>query len=646
MTYFWGLLIVLLPWTAALSQDRSAMEPPQITQSALEDVERLKALIALSHQRKRNAPDQACRFAEEARRLADELRYEEEFAEACLALGDCKWNQGTYGEAFDLFMEAMKTYRELDDSVGIATTNHYLAKVEWRYGNFIPAMEKERLAYQSRKSAGDSAATMESLYWLGILNADVFEYQGALSYYDQALRMATAQADSQMIANIYNKMGRAWRKQAVYNKALLAHQRSLPIYEKLRDSLGISDYYNNVGSIYRRQGEYELALDHFFEALTIQKIIGDQEGLADGYNDIGTTFCQKGNFGAAVDYLERGLEVAQLTGLKDDVRYAYASLSAVYDSLGNHERSLFYYRQMAALKDSLMDVRKAQQLAHWEVQYESNRMEQQIETLTLRGQRNQLVGYVLFLVLALLGLFGAYMYQRARSQRRLRLQLERKNGQIELEKMRSEKLLLNILPQKTADELMAAGRAKPQSYQAVTVLFSDFKGFTERVQDLSPRELVQELDECFEAFDLIMEKHGVEKIKTIGDAYMAATGLPDPSPDHAARMVRAAMEMQAFLNQLKEKRKDRQEGFFEARIGIHSGPVIAGIVGRKKFSYDIWGDTVNLASRMESAGKVGKVNISESTYKLVQHEFICHPRGKIRVKGKGEVDMYFVDWEV
>jgi class 3 adenylate cyclase len=174
----------------------------------------------------------------------------------------------------------------------------------------------------------------------------------------------------------------------------------------------------------------------------------------------------------------------------------------------------------------------------------------------------------------------------------------------------------------------------------VTVIFTDFKGFTAIAEKLSAEKLVTEINECFIAFDNIIQKYGIEKIKTIGDAYLAAGGLPTPKETHALDVVNAAREILEFTKDLKRKKGDLG---FDIRIGIHSGPVVAGIVGVKKFAYDIWGDTVNTASRMESGGEAGKINISEATYHLVKDHFNCVFRGKIHAKGKGEIEMYFID---
>ncbi len=214
---------------------------------------------------------------------------------------------------------------------------------------------------------------------------------------------------------------------------------------------------------------------------------------------------------------------------------------------------------------------------------------------------------------------------------------------IQIEKGRSDDLLLNILPTEVAEELKSKGQADARLMDEVTVLFTDFRAFTEISEKLTAKELVSEINEYFSSFDVIMDKYGIEKIKTIGDSYMAAGGLPSPNKTHPEDVVNAALEIQKYVLKHKVERESQGKPYFEVRIGIHSGPVVAGIVGIKKFQYDIWGDTVNTASRMESSGEAGKVNISGTTYELVRDKFTCIHRGKIKAKGKGEVDMYFVE---
>lgn len=218
--------------------------------------------------------------------------------------------------------------------------------------------------------------------------------------------------------------------------------------------------------------------------------------------------------------------------------------------------------------------------------------------------------------------------------------IEQQHEALKAEKKKSDDLLLNILPAEVAEELKETGTTKAQHFDHVSVLFTDFVNFTQISEQLSPEELVQQLHECFRAFDEIIERNGLEKIKTIGDAYLAVSGMPVANDRHAYNAVKAGLEIIAFISN-----RDASKPAFQVRVGVNSGDLVAGIVGVKKFAYDIWGDTVNMASRMESNSEAGRVNISENTHRLVLNDFTFTYRGKINAKNKGEVDMYFVDEE-
>ena len=214
--------------------------------------------------------------------------------------------------------------------------------------------------------------------------------------------------------------------------------------------------------------------------------------------------------------------------------------------------------------------------------------------------------------------------------------------QLGAEKQKSEQLLLNILPEEIADELKRNDKVKPVYYESATVLFTDFKNFTKLAEQMSPQELVDELDYCFSYFDTLVENHNLEKLKTIGDSYMCVGGIPSPNRTHAIDSVLAALQIQAFMNWRKIEKIQKNQPYWDIRIGIHSGAVLAGVIGKKKFAYDIWGDTVNTASRMESCGVTGRINISQATKELVKNFFEFEHRGKIAAKNKGDIDMYLV----
>ncbi|MEE4214504.1 MAG: adenylate/guanylate cyclase domain-containing protein [Bacteroidales bacterium] len=247
---------------------------------------------------------------------------------------------------------------------------------------------------------------------------------------------------------------------------------------------------------------------------------------------------------------------------------------------------------------------------------------------------------ILFLIFYLL--IRNFVSRQKSRQAHLESIIQERTEELMSEKEKTDTLLANLLPKGTADEIMSKGKATKQKYNFVTVLFSDIEGFTRIAEEVNPEILIDELDNFFFHFDSVVEKYNIEKIKTIGDAYMCAGGIPHPNRTNPVEVVMAALEMQDYMEGLKEDQTLRGVSLWDIRIGVHTGTVIAGVVGQKKLSYDIWGDTVNTASRMESSGLPGRINISGVTYEYVKDFFICEYRGKMPVKYKGDLEMYFV----
>ncbi|MCG8412370.1 MAG: HD domain-containing protein [Bacteroidales bacterium] len=234
-------------------------------------------------------------------------------------------------------------------------------------------------------------------------------------------------------------------------------------------------------------------------------------------------------------------------------------------------------------------------------------------------------------------------YRFALERFRLENIIHERTEELVIQKEKADNLLERVLPKNTANELKSGRKAGPYHYNMVTVLFSDIQGFTKVSEQMDSEHLIDELDKFFLQFDTVVEKYNIEKIKTIGDAYMCAGGIPIKNRTNPVEVVLAAFEMQNFMKDLKSKADERFKEFWDLRIGIDTGPVVAGVLGKNKISYDIWGGTVNTASRMEAASESGKINITENTYMLIKDFFICTYRGKMPVKYKGEIDMYFVE---
>ena len=276
-------------------------------------------------------------------------------------------------------------------------------------------------------------------------------------------------------------------------------------------------------------------------------------------------------------------------------------------------------------------------MADLETSYQVSQKQVEVDLLNQQKKTQKIIAFSTGAGMFLIGIIAIGLYRRNKF-------IQKAKQLIEVEKERSDALLLNILPFEIAEELKANGSAEAREFENVSILFTDFKEFTSTSEKLTARELVAEINICFQAFDAIVEKYGIEKIKTIGDAYMAAGGLPVPSLGSTKNTVLAGLEMQDFMKKRKTEKVLKGEVTFDMRVGIHTGTVVAGIVGSKKFQYDVWGDTVNTTSRIETNCEVDKVNISHTTYELVknENEFTIESRGKIQAKGKGELEMYFV----
>ncbi|WNJ18024.1 adenylate/guanylate cyclase domain-containing protein [Pontibacter sp. G13] len=556
---------------------------------------------------------------------------------------------GRYDDCLDASRHARFFYHQVHDSLGASFARHLEGRVHGRWGNYSKALELQRSAMDYFAKSGHLKGIALCQYWIGITHENLGRYHTARTYYSGAMGIAQVLKDSLLQANILNHEGRAWRKERQLDNALSAHEKSYALYVALNDQVGISDYHNNLGSIFRRKGELNTALAHFLKALEIQEELNDIEGITDGTIDIGRTYLQMGAFQSSRNYLERALVMAQKVRLKDDVRYAHQVMSHLYDSLNDYRRSLYHYRQMVDIRDSLRNEQTLNQIDQLRQDQEIQRQRAQMAQFKLqqeiRANRTQQMVQMLILGLIFILLVLGGILWRLRLQRRHNSMLTETNDQLKVEQEKSDALLLNILPAEIAKEL----REKPQdgvrarNHEEVSVLFCDFEGFSQIAEQLTPEQLVDQLHRCFEGLDRIVEEYKLEKIKTIGDAYMCASGIPSRHERAAVDIVRAALDMQVWLEWLNRERAEAGMPLFRGRIGIHTGPVIAGVVGIRKFAYDIWGDTVNIASRMESSGTPGKVNISESTYELVKNHFICTHRGKILAKNKGEIDMYFVE---
>jgi adenylate cyclase len=571
-------------------------------------------------------------------KIAEQLNDTMEIAGLFGYIGMIYSEKGDYSKAFDYYKKSLSNFEFINNQNGMAVTLGNIGEIFINQGNYPEALNYSSKSLAMNEKMNNQKGIAASLNNIGNLYYLQGDNLKALDYYSRSLAIQEQQNNLKGIAASLSNIGGIYSQQGDNYKALDYYNRSLISLEQLGDLSGIGLVKNSIGSIYKSHDEYDKALNCFNQALAIFEQLGDQKGVAISLNNIGLFYKDQGNLSKAILYCQNGYNTALMIGVLDDQKEACQCLYDAFKAMGKHKEALEYFEKMIVVKDSIYNEENTKELTRLEMQYEFDKKEavaqaeqekkDSIATQELKRQKLVRNGFMGGFAVVLL-FAGVFLKQR---------------NKIGKEKQHSEELLLNILPYEVAEELKAKGSADAQFIDEVTVLFTDFKGFTSMSEKLSPKDLVKDLHLCFSEFDHIMEKYGIEKIKTIGDAYMAAGGLPTPNKTHPQDVVNAALEMAEVVEKGKAKKIEEGLPFFEIRIGVHTGPVVAGIVGVKKFQYDIWGDTVNTASRMESSGEIGKVNISESTYQLLKEtpDFAFESRGKIVAKGKGEIEMFFV----
>lgn len=611
--------------------------------AAKEDTTKVELLIRISQSYIPFNQDQSFDYAKKALQLAEKIHADHLLSFCCFYLGNKYLQIDSNAKGLQYLQQSLAIEKKGGDVEAIASVMTNISNVYELQSNYPLALEYAFDALKLFEKNGNKNGQANG--WCNIANiyTEQGEWDNAIKNYNKALALYKAINNDEGIALIEGNIGNIYLEQQNYRKALEYYNTSLEKYKKIGDPSGIDRNTANIGNVFLKQKKYTEALSKYQEALGIAlpnqltDAAGyDYAGISEAYLSMATekdAMAQIPNgetkntlLSKAKKYSDSAVYLLEQLGDVSALANARRVQSKTLYELGDYKSAYVAYEAYKTLNDSIYNVENNKKLTQKGMQYEFDKKEaaSRAEKEKLKNIRNSiaigLVGTLIFLIV-----------------------VYRQRNRIAKEKHRSEELLLNILPEEVAEELKAKGSADAKLIDEVTVLFTDFKGFTALSEKMSPKELVQDLHECFTAFDHIIQKYGLEKIKTIGDSYMAAGGLPTPTTTHAQDVVHAALEIRKYMETTKEARIKDNLPYFEIRIGVHTGPVVAGIVGVKKFAYDIWGDTVNIASRMESSGVAGKVNISGSTYQLIKDNFKCEYRGKIEAKSKGMVDMYFVE---
>jgi len=669
-----------------------------------DDTSRVNTLNDLFKENQSVDPSNAFKFAKQALVLAEKINFSRGIASSLNNVGLCYFNEGKSSEALVYYLDAYDIFTLLDNKRGEAITTANIGYLYFSQDNYKKAIEYYYKSLLSAEEITDSSRVAALLGNLGIIYYNQGYYSKSLDLYLKSLKIRENMGDMQGVAYVYGNLGLIYDAQGDLDKSLVYYNKSLAIREEINDSMGIAsalcnigevhntrkeytkalenfqkafyiasaiDYQEvvataliNIGDVYNAQGDFTKATEYYNKTLALNKNNENKRGVAYSYKKLGDVYYSQMNFENALKNYQNSIAIADSVGLKDLLKDDYKAVSTLYVKMGNFEKAYLFHALYSDIRDSIYNEESINQIADMQAKYETEKQEEEINLLkkesevqTLKYSKGKLFVFFISGTLILFIIFAILTFRAYRLNKKAKVALEIQNKEISeqkelitksradlaVEKQKSDNLLLNILPFETAEELKTNGYASVRHYNHVSVMFTDFVDFTRITENLTPVELIGELNKFFIRFDDIIGKYNLEKIKTIGDAYMCAGGLPHRDSENPKKVVLAALEIQKFVNECNKEKLESNEPIWEIRIGIHTGDIIAGVVGKKKFAYDIWGDTVNTASRMESSGESGKINISGYTYKYVRDYFDCTYRGKVKAKNKEDIDMYFVD---
>jgi len=611
-----------------------------------EDSSKVDLMIDLSKQNCISNPDTAIYYAHEARLLAEKVDYQSGVALAYKYEGMVYYMQTELFETIQLWKLSLETFQGIGDKNGEANMRNNIGAIYFNQGNDVKAIENYLESLRVAEEISDTIRTLTALANIGTVYSNKDETRNkALEFYHDALPLSISIGDLTSLGTITVNMGQIFLETGVYDSALYYFERSLEAFSQVEG--GNTPYpLTYIGEVYAKSKMYDQAIRYQQEAARIARERNAQRELAHALLGLAKTYDLKGDIPSALDAYLEARDIAIGTNSPYQLEEILDSLSGAYANLNNYRSAYENHLLLVDIKDRIYNIENSKSVERNQFGFDLEKKQSEINLLVidkelqaLQMERQMILkraflgGFILIFIIAFI-LFR---------NNRIKIKTNRLLG---AQKSQIENLLLNILPAKVAEELQTFGFATPRYYKSVSVLFTDFKGFSRIAEGLTPNELVSELNEFFVAFDDIIERHDLEKIKTIGDAYMCAGGIPTENETHPLDVLKAGMEMQKYMDQKNTERVKNGKVPWGLRIGVHTGPIVAGVVGKKKYAYDIWGSTVNISSRMESNGEAGKLNVSSATFQLIKDYYSCEYRGKIHAKNIGDVDMYFVDGKI
>ncbi len=638
--------VKLILWIAfiAFSINSTAQADEKNISDRKADTSTVNDLIQQSTEQRNTDPGSSLLLAEEAKELAQKIEFKKGEAYAYKNIGLAYLVQAKYIEALQNYEHSLKIFEEIKFDEGVANLLGNIGVIYYYQGDNLKALDYYLKSLKIAERTGNKVRIMMMLNNVGaIYGLKKATYDKALEYYSQALPLCEDLNDKNSLGGISVNVGDIYFQEGNNEKALLYFNQALKAYGS--NSEGSPNAFNAIGKLYLKQGKHELALNNHLEALSIAKKLDDKLKIAESLIGTANVYVKKNDYKSAIGYYQRAEQAALEINATNILFELYKNMADTYSKTKDFGNAFKYQALYSDVKDTVYNNEADKKLATIQFDFDLEKKQNQINLLTkdkalnaLQLRRQKLAKTAFAVGLGLVFMIALLIFRNYRVKAKTNKILDRQKDEI-------ENLLLNILPSEVAKELQLNGTSTPRNYESVSVMFTDFKGFTTIADKLSPQVLVEELNACFIAFDNIIGKYDLEKIKTIGDSYMCAGGVPTPDDQHVIKIVKASLEIQEYIVENNVRRKEAGLVPWDLRIGIHVGPVVAGVVGKKKYAYDIWGSTVNIASRMESNGEPGQVNVSSAIYDIIQEKYACAYRGKIYAKNVGEVDMYFVQYE-
>ncbi len=637
--FFFIFLLPLFCW----SQDAQLDSMKKVVASQKEDSFKVNTLLGMSKRLFRTAPDESINYATQAKELSEKIKFNSGLAYSLKNIGIAYYMQGQYLKSLDNYEQSLAVFDSLKDKRGAGNILSNIGSIYFDQGDDIKAIEYYLKSLKVSEEIGDKLRTATALVNIGsVYSNKTATTDKAIEYYQRALSLAEEIKDDYLIGTSTVNLGEMYMLKNDDDAALVNFKKSLKAYE------GSEDYpyaLIDIGKLYTKKKDFTAALKSEQEAYDIAEKLDARLDMMRSLLALADTYDKMGDKKNALAHYKQAEVFGIEIGAKE-MKLAYGGLATIYADLGDYNNAYKYEALFTAVKDTLYNRETDKKLSGQIFEFSIKQKEGEINLLTkdkalkdLELKRQKIAKNALIGGLGLSFIIAVIIYRNYRNKIKTNKILDSQKAEI-------EKLLLNILPADVAQELQKNGFATARYYEKASVLFTDIKSFSKLADELSPQEVVTELNECFIAFDEIIEKYNLEKIKTIGDSYMCAGGIPTADDNHIINIIKASIEIQEFIKIRNANRIAMNLPPWDIRIGINTGPIVAGVVGKKKYAYDIWGGTVNVASRMESNGEAGRVNISAATYELIKHKYSCTHRGKIFAKNIGEIDMYFVDEEL